>query len=170
MRREQGGISWFRGRTRPPNARPWRRVWNRADSSSQDSMSWIDALRAHEAPVHFLSDASAAHSRSHTGRSSRVWDCTIQLILYDHSRIVLSRRRRRGIIRDPKGLFPRRLCPDQVGTQTANLSSSPRLQTEHLFALVTTQKRWSPLSTRSFFTHLTVTSPASRSRVWTAFS
>lgn len=56
-----------------------------ADSRSQDSMSGIEALPAHGAPVHLLSDASAAHRRSHTVGSSSVWDRTIQVILYEQS-------------------------------------------------------------------------------------
>lgn len=78
----------------------------RADSRSQDSMSGIDALPAHEAPVHFLSDASAAHRRSHTGRSSRVWDCTIKPILYDQSRIVLFPETKAQHHQRPKRIIP----------------------------------------------------------------
>lgn len=68
-------------------------------------MSGIDAL-PNEAPVHFVSGASAAHGQSHTGRSSRVWDCTTQLILYDHSRIVLFPETKARHRQRPKRIIP----------------------------------------------------------------
>lgn len=83
--------------------------------------------------------------------------------------LLFSRRRRSGIIRDPKGLFPRRLlCLDEVWAQTCkSFLFFPPLPDYHLniyLHLSPLRRDASPLSTRSFFTHLTVESPASRSR------
>lgn len=84
--------------------------------------------------------------------------------------LFFSRRRRRGIIRDPEGLFPRRLlCLDEVGAQTCKSfsfsSSTADYQVNIYLHLSPLRRDASPLSTRSFFSRLTVTSPALQSRV-----